>query len=547
MEFNQLNIKPELIQIFDELGFEELTPIQRDAIPIALTGDDLIGQAQTGTGKTAAFGIPMLEHLDLSNRTIQGLIIAPTRELAIQVQEELYRYGKLLKTKVYSVYGGTPIGKQIERLKRYNPQIIVGTPGRILDLMNRNVLDFSQLKQLVLDEADEMLNMGFIEDIRAIIRATPDSRQTMLFSATMPSEIKALAEEFLRHPQHVQIEAQQMTADLIDQYFTKCSDGEKFDILTRFIDIHNPKQAIIFCRTKKRVDEVGRGLALRGYNAEMIHGDITQQKRTSVIKELKDGALEILVATDVAARGLDISGVTHVYNYDIPQDPESYVHRIGRTGRAGKEGMSITFVTHNEMAYLKTIEQLTRIQMMPMRPPTSKEAQHGQIQQLIDRMNLTLQSEEADALRNTAKMLLEHYEVNDLVTALLTEVISDSTQIDVVISPQKPLPKRKSKRHNSHSRQRDSKSKHHQQRRKHTSSNRSERIKPENKQYDTKDIRKKKYSKRSKHERKNKEEQSRYSGKRSRNFKETSKRSSTKRNSQVRKNNKGFKIRQRQR
>lgn len=440
MKFNEFNINPDIVKMLDEMGFEEASSIQQSALPPALAGRDVIGQAQTGTGKTAAFGIPMLNDLDMDAQGIQGLVIAPTRELAIQVQEELYRYGKYIKARVFTVYGGSPVNKQIERLKRYKPQIVVGTPGRMLDLIRRNVLKLDNVKTLVLDEADEMLNMGFIEDIQAIISETPSSRQTLLFSATMPREIRNLADQFLKNPEHVKVEAQQMTADLIDQYFTKCADNEKFDILSRFLEIHNPDQAIVFCRTKKRVDEVGRGLALRGYNAEMIHGDITQQKRTQVINEIKKGSLEILVATDVAARGLDITGITHVYNYDIPQDPESYVHRIGRTGRAGREGKSITFVTHNEMPYLKTIESLTKIDMTPLRPPTPQEAEYGQVQKIIDRINEDLEEQNIHTHRNTAKNLLAHYDANDLVSALLTQIITDNTEIDVVISPQRPLP-----------------------------------------------------------------------------------------------------------
>src|SRR5699024_2756250 len=249
----------------------------------------------------------------------------------------------------------------------------------------------------------------------------------------------------------------EMTADLIEQYFVKLKDNEKFDVLTRFMDVQNPEQAIIFCRTKKRVDEVGRGLTLRGYNSELIHGDVTQQKRSSVINEFRQGRVEILVATDVAARGLDISGVTHVYNYDIPQDPESYVHRIGRTGRAGKDGMSLSFVTHNEMSYLKTIENLTRKQMKPLSPPTSEEVEHGQVQQLVDQINEILESNEANKHRNTAKMLLAHYEANDLVSALLKEVLSENNDVEVVISPQRPLPNaggQKSKNNKKYNRRR---------------------------------------------------------------------------------------------
>lgn len=440
LKFTDLDLIKPIIASLKELGFEEPTPIQQKAVPVALEGRDLIGQAQTGTGKTAAFGLPMLNKLDANNRSVQGLIVAPTRELAIQVQEELFRLGKGQKARVYVVYGGSPIGKQIERLKRNAPQIVVGTPGRILDLMRRKALKLNDLQTLVLDEADEMLNMGFIDDIKEIITATPSSRQTLLFSATMPKEIRALGEQFLSNPEHVKIEAKQMTADLIEQYFIKCRDDEKFDILTRLLDVQTPKQAIVFCRTKKRVDEVGRGLSLRGFNAELIHGDITQQKRTSVINQFRNGEIELLVATDVAARGLDISGVTHVYNYDISQDPESYVHRIGRTGRAGNEGSSMTFVTSNEMPYLRTIESLTRKQMMPMKPPTLKEAQQGQVQQLIDQMNERLEDGSVEHHRNNAKLLLQHYDANDLVTALLGSIVNDSTNVEVQISPQRPLP-----------------------------------------------------------------------------------------------------------
>lgn len=440
MKFSELNLITPLLESLAELGFEEPTPIQQQAIPIALQGQDLIGQAQTGTGKTAAFGLPMLNKLDKNQSAIQGLVVAPTRELALQVQEELFRLGKGQRAKVFVVYGGAPIGQQIERIRRNQPQIIVGTPGRIMDLMRRKALSFKFLQTLVLDEADEMLNMGFIDDVKEIIASTPQSRQTLLFSATMPPEIKALGEQFLKEPVHVKIKAKEMTADLIEQFFIKCRDDEKFDIMTRLLDVQLPQQAIVFCRTKKRVDEVARGLGLRGYNAELIHGDIPQQKRTNVINEFRKGNIELLVATDVAARGLDISGVTHVYNYDISQDPESYVHRIGRTGRAGNEGMSITFVTNSEMPYLRTIEDLTNKKMTPLKPPTLKEAQAGQVQQLIDQMNAKLLDGSVNDHRKTAKLLLSHYEPNDLVAALLSEIIVDSSNVEVSISPQRPLP-----------------------------------------------------------------------------------------------------------
>ncbi|MGX7107200.1 DEAD/DEAH box helicase [Hutsoniella sourekii] len=453
MKFNELHIDTNLLKALDDMGFEEPTAIQEEAIPVALEGRDLIGQAQTGTGKTAAFGLPMLDKIDPTSDKIQGLVIAPTRELAIQVQDELYRLSKYKRAKAFVVYGGSPINKQIQRIQRVKPQIIVGTPGRILDLIQRNILGLGRLETLVLDEADEMLNMGFIEDIRAIISQTPTSRQTLLFSATMPKEIERLANEFLKNPAHVKIKAQTMTADLIEQFVIECRDDEKFDVLTRLLDVQNPKQAIVFCRTKKRVDEVGRGLSLRGFDAELIHGDIVQQKRTKVINDFRQGRVELLVATDVAARGLDISGVSHVYNYDIPQDPESYVHRIGRTGRAGQDGQSITFVVPNERAYLKTIEDLTRIAMTPMEIPTVQEAQQGQVQQLIDEMNDLLSQDSVANYRHTAKLLLNHYEPNDLVSALLAHSLDDSRNADVSISPQRPLPQaRQSKRESSNNR-----------------------------------------------------------------------------------------------
>ena len=440
MKFSELAISKDLLKSLTDMGFEEPTPIQQQAVPVALEGKDLIGQAQTGTGKTAAFGLPMLNKIDTSLKAVQGLVVAPTRELAIQVQEELFRIGKDQQARVYVVYGGSPIGKQIERIKRNQPQVIVGTPGRLLDLIRRKTLKLDHLQTLVLDEADEMLNMGFIDDIKAIVEQTPETRQTLLFSATMPPAIKSLGRQFLKDPVHVKVEAKTMNSELIEQHFVKCRDDEKFDIFTRLLDVQSPTQAIVFCRTKKRVDEVGHGLNVRGFNAELIHGDVTQQKRMSVINAFRRGEIEILVATDVAARGLDISGVTHVYNYDITQDPESYVHRVGRTGRAGKEGMSITFVTPNEMSYLRSIEKMTTIEMKPLAPPTNTEARQGQLEQLIEQLNGKLKADDIEHFRNSAKLLLQQYDVNDLVSALLSEVISDNSEVSVQISPQRPLP-----------------------------------------------------------------------------------------------------------
>ena len=400
MKFKELGLAPELLSAVERAGFEEATPIQSETIPLALAGKDVIGQAQTGTGKTAAFGLPMLNKIDADNRVIQGLVIAPTRELAIQTQEELFRLGRDKKIRVQAVYGGADIGRQIRGLKD-RPHIVVGTPGRLLDHINRRTLKLETVETLVLDEADEMLNMGFLEDIEKIISQVPEQRQTLLFSATMPPAIKNIGVKFMKQPEHVKIKAKEMTADLIDQYYVRSKDFEKFDIMTRLLDVQTPELTIVFGRTKRRVDELARGLEARGYKAEGIHGDLSQQKRMSVLRSFKNGNLDILVATDVAARGLDISGVTHVYNYDIPQDPESYVHRIGRTGRAGKG------------AAVETIES-------------------------------DLEENGLDKYLESAEALLEKYSATDLAALLLKTVAKDPADaVPVKITPERPLPSNK--------------------------------------------------------------------------------------------------------
>ncbi|KAF1299514.1 ATP-dependent RNA helicase [Enterococcus sp. JM4C] len=443
MKFKELNLSPELLAAVERAGFEEATPIQEATISLALDGRDVIGQAQTGTGKTAAFGLPMLEKIDTNNRDLQGLVIAPTRELAIQTQEELFRLGKDKKIRVQAVYGGADIGRQIRGLKD-RPHIVVGTPGRMLDHINRHTLKLGTVQTLVLDEADEMLNMGFLEDIEKIISQVPSERQTLLFSATMPPAIKSIGVKFMQSPEHVQIKTKEMTADLIDQYYVRSKDFEKFDIMTRLLDVQTPELTIVFGRTKRRVDELARGLEARGYRAEGIHGDLSQQKRMSVLRSFKSGHLDILVATDVAARGLDISGVTHVYNYDIPQDPESYVHRIGRTGRAGKGGMSVTFVTPNEMSYLHVIENLTKKRMTPLRPPSEKEAFKGQLGAAIEEVETKLEENGLDKYLSASDDLLEKYEAQDLVALLLKTISKDpSDSVPVKITPERPLPANK--------------------------------------------------------------------------------------------------------
>lgn len=373
MKFTELNLSEAILATVEKAGFVEPSPIQELTIPLALEGKDVIGQAQTGTGKTAAFGLPTLDKIDTSRNLVQALVIAPTRELAVQGQEELFRFGREKGVKVRSVYGGSSIEKQIKAL-RSGAHIVVGTPGRLLDLIKRKALKLEHVETLILDEADEMLNMGFLEDIEAIIRRVPETRQTLLFSATMPEAIKRIGVKFMHNPEHVKVAAKELTTDLVDQYYIRVKEQDKFDTMTRLMDVDQPELSIVFGRTKRRVDELTRGLKLRGYRAEGIHGDLDQGKRLRVLRDFKNDNIDILVATDVAARGLDISGVTHVYNYDIPQDPESYVHRIGRTGRAGKHGQSITFVAPNEMGYLSIIEKLTKKRMKGLKPATADEA-----------------------------------------------------------------------------------------------------------------------------------------------------------------------------
>lgn len=440
-KFSELNISESTQRSLSRMGFEEATPIQEGTIKLGLEGRDIIGQAQTGTGKTTAFGVPIIENIDTSNRAIQALVIAPTRELAIQVSEELYRIGNDKRAKVLSVYGGQDIGRQIRAL-RNNPQIIVGTPGRLLDHIKRKTMKLDHVQTLVLDEADEMLNMGFIEDINAIMASVPAERQTLLFSATMPGPIRKIAETFMKEPEVVKIKSKAMTVDNIDQYFVKAQEREKFDVLSRIINVDQPELAIVFGRTKRRVDELSHALTIRGYLAEGIHGDLTQAKRMSVLRQFKEGKIDILVATDVAARGLDISGVTHVYNFDIPQDPESYVHRIGRTGRAGKSGKAVTFVTPREMGYLRIVEETTKRRMTPLIPPTSDEALLGQQRLAVEQLTEVIQKNELHDYKQLAAGLLEDHDAIEIVAAALKNMTREPDDTPVKITEERPLPSR---------------------------------------------------------------------------------------------------------
>lgn len=444
VKFNEFNLSADLLAEIEKAGFVEASPIQEQTIPLALEGKDVIGQAQTGTGKTAAFGLPTLEKIRTEEATIQALVIAPTRELAVQSQEELFRFGRSKGVKVRSVYGGSSIEKQIKALKS-GAHIVVGTPGRLLDLIKRKALKLQDIETLILDEADEMLNMGFLEDIEAIISRVPENRQTLLFSATMPDAIKRIGVQFMKEPEHVKIAAKELTTELVDQYYIRVKEQEKFDTMTRLMDVEQPELAIVFGRTKRRVDELTRGLKIRGFRAEGIHGDLDQNKRLRVLRDFKNGNLDVLVATDVAARGLDISGVTHVYNYDIPQDPESYVHRIGRTGRAGKSGQSITFVAPNEMGYLQIIENLTKKRMKGLKPATAEEAFQAKKQVALKKIERDFADEAIrgnfEKFAKDARKLAAEFSPEELAMYILSLTVQDPDSLpEVEIAREKPLP-----------------------------------------------------------------------------------------------------------
>lgn len=453
MKFTELHLSENILKAVEKAGFEEPSPIQELTIPLALEGKDVIGQAQTGTGKTAAFGLPTLDKIDTSRHVVQALVIAPTRELAVQGQEELFRFGREKGVKVRSVYGGSSIEKQIKAL-RSGAHIVVGTPGRLLDLIKRKALKLDYVETLILDEADEMLNMGFLEDIEAIISRVPENRQTLLFSATMPEAIKRIGVKFMYDPEHVRVAAKELTTDLVDQYYIRVKEQEKFDTMTRLIDVERPELAIVFGRTKRRVDELTRGLKLRGYRAEGIHGDLDQGKRLRVLRDFKNDNIDILVATDVAARGLDISGVTHVYNYDIPQDPESYVHRIGRTGRAGKHGQSVTFVAPNEMGYLSIIEKLTKKRMKGLKPATAEEAFKAKKKVALKKIERDFADETVrasfDKFKGDAIKLAAEFTPEELALYILSLTVKDPESLPKIeIAREKPLPFKPSGAHNN--------------------------------------------------------------------------------------------------
>jgi ATP-dependent RNA helicase DeaD len=440
--FYEMGLSAPIVKATDKMGFEEATPIQERTIPLLMDGRDVIGQAQTGTGKTAAFGIPLVEKIEKGSGKVEGLVLTPTRELAVQVAEEINRIGQYKGIRALPIYGGQDIKRQIKALGS-KPQIIVGTPGRLMDHMRRKTVRLQQVSMVVLDEADEMLNMGFIEDIETILDQVPDGAQTMLFSATMPKPIQRLAGKFMDSPELIRMEAKEATLPSTEQYYYEVQDRQKFDILCRLLDIQSPDLCIVFARTKRRVDEIFEALSKRGYLAEGIHSDLTQAKRNLVMRRFRERSIEILVATDVAARGLDIGGVSHVYNFDIPQDPESYVHRIGRTGRAGKEGVAVTFVTPRELGQLKQIERIINRKIIRRPIPTVNEAIEGQQQLAVERLMKAVAEERLGMYKELAGELLEETDSVTLLSAALKLLTKETNATPVVLTDERPQPSKK--------------------------------------------------------------------------------------------------------
>ncbi|MDQ2746886.1 MAG: DEAD/DEAH box helicase [Acidobacteriota bacterium] len=409
MTFAQFGLSEELNKAISDLGYEIPSPIQAKTIPLLLEGNDIIGQAQTGTGKTAAFALPTLQRIDTTTSKIQALVLTPTRELAIQVAEAFHSYAKHLgRVRVLPVYGGQSISQQIRHL-RSGVQIVVGTPGRIMDHIRRETIDISNLKVVILDEADEMLNMGFQEDVEWILSHTPDTRQTALFSATMPRQVKRIAEKYLQNAVNVEIEQKTMTVPTIQQFYLNVSDKQKTDALTKLLETETAsgEAVLIFHRTKLGAASLTDKLQARGYAAEAMHGDMSQAQREIVIKKLRSGAVEIVVATDVAARGLDVERIATVINFDMPSDTENYVHRIGRTGRAGRIGKAILFVTPRQQRMLRDIEKYTKQKIEPIKLPTHADVAARRVSMLKDRITATLDEQNLELYLSLVEDLAE--------------------------------------------------------------------------------------------------------------------------------------------
>lgn len=405
LTFADLQIHPAVLQAVGDVGYESPSPIQSATIPAMLEGSDVVGLAQTGTGKTAAFAIPILSKIDTDSRATQALVLAPTRELALQVAEAFSRYGAHLRVNVLPVYGGSSYGPQLAGLKR-GAQIVVGTPGRVIDHLEKGSLDLSRLDYLVLDEADEMLQMGFAEDVERILSDTPEYKQVALFSATMPPGIRKITAKYLHDPVEVTVKSKTQTAENITQRYVQVAGPRKMDALTRLLEVEPFEAMIVFVRTKQATEEVAEKLRARGFSAAAINGDIPQAVRERTINSLKDGSTDILIATDVAARGLDVERISHVLNYDIPHDPESYVHRIGRTGRAGRSGTALLFVTPRERHLLNAIERVTRQKLVESQLPSVDDVNEKRVAKFSDSITAALSSPGIELFRK----LIETYE-----------------------------------------------------------------------------------------------------------------------------------------
>ena len=421
VRFEDLNLSDAILRAVTDMGFEAASPIQAQAIPAQLEGRDMIGQAQTGTGKTAAFGIPLLQKIDPENKKLQAIVLLPTRELAIQVAEEIRRLAKFMHgIKVLPVYGGQDIVRQIRSLKD-GVQVVIGTPGRVMDHMRRKTIRVDHVHTAVLDEADEMLNMGFLEDMETILSQLPETRQTVMFSATMPPAIADIARKFLQDPVMVRVVKKELTVPKVTQYYYEVKPKNKVEVLCRLLDLYSPKLSVVFCNTKKGVDELVLALQGRGYFAEGLHGDLKQEQRDRVMNGFRNGRTEVLVATDVAARGIDVDDVEAVFNYDIPQDDEYYVHRIGRTGRAGREGKAFSLVVGKEVYKLRDIQRYCKTKIIPQAIPSLDDITDIKVEKTMDQVRDMLENCDLSQMVNIIeqKLIEEDYTALDLAAALL--------------------------------------------------------------------------------------------------------------------------------
>ena len=428
VNFNSFGLSDALLKVLEEVGYEVPTAIQEQCITHLLNGHDVIGQAQTGTGKTAAFALPLIDRIDLNNNQVQLLVLVPTRELAIQVSEAIQTYARHLKGfHVLPIYGGQSYDVQLRPLKR-GVHAVVGTPGRVMDHLKRGTLKLNSLKALVLDEADEMLKMGFIDDVKWVMEKLPKERQIALFSATMPDVIRRVAEKFLNSPKVVKVKTKTATAQTISQRYWLVGGVHKLDALTRILEVESFDALLIFVRTKTATIDLAEKLSARGFTAEAINGDIAQNQRERIIKQLKNGKIDILIATDVAARGLDVDRISHVVNYDIPQDPESYVHRIGRTGRAGREGKAILFVAPRERRMLKTIERITRQPIDPMLLPSAKIINEQRVNNFKQRITDTLDNQELSIFEELILDYQKEHEIDAFKIASALALMAQGTE-----------------------------------------------------------------------------------------------------------------------